>query len=396
MTAPGRRVAVTGAGAIGLLTAFALARSGFAVTVFEAHHELEPTPRADTLQPASLMLFDRLGIASDVLAIGRRAARFQFRDSSGGDVVADFDLGAIADVTAYPFRLHCAQEQLTRVLFEHAKAAGVRVEFDARVTGVEAIENGVRLQLAGKEPPEGSDFEYAIAADGASSSVRELARIPFAEDSRPTRMIQIMTTYDFSKAWADLAPDAYFMDPASPCIVTQLPGSSRVLLALPDGITDRDLHRDAWHRRTLARIFALDHPISVFHETLYAVRTGAATGFRAGRILLVGDAAHVALPFSATGLNCGIHDAYFLAEALAEEPALGSAVLDAWAVARRKFALSRALADGNALFHELRVPQEQREARNARLRAIAAGPQTLRAYLLRSAMLDDGEATERA
>src|SRR5208337_3834335 len=97
-----KRVAVAGAGAVGLMAALALSRRGFEVAVFEAKGALEPTPRADTLHAPTLTLFERLGIVEDVLAIGQRASRFQFRELKDG-IVAEFDLSVLADVTAYPF-----------------------------------------------------------------------------------------------------------------------------------------------------------------------------------------------------------------------------------------------------------------------------------------------------
>jgi len=382
-----KRVAVAGAGAVGLMAALALARRGFEVVVFEAKGQLEPTPRADTLHPATLTLFDRLGIVADVLAIGKRASRFQFRELADG-VIAEFDLSAIADVTAYPFRLHCAQDQLTRVLFEHVRASKVGIEFDSRVVGVAEDERGAHIQIKKGQQVEDRKFDYIVAADGASSTVRSVAGIVVSEESRAARMVQIMTTYDLSKAWSDLAPHAYFMDPSSPCIITQIPGAWRVLLALPERITDRDLHRDHWHRNTLAKIFALDRPISIFHETVYAIRTGVAASFRAGRVFLIGDAAHVVLPFAAMGLNCGIHDAYFLAKALYEKEFQAQDALDGWATTRRTVALNRAIAESNAMFMELHASGAERDRRNARLREIARDPVAAHDYLLRSAMLD--------
>ncbi len=382
-----KRVAVAGAGAVGLMAALALSRRGFEVVVFEAKGALEPTPRADTLHPATLTLFERLGIVADVLSIGLRASRFQFRELADG-VVAEFDLSALADVTAYPFRLHCAQDQLTRVLFEHVRAAKVGIEFNSRVVGVVEGERGVHVQIKRGEQVEGLEFDYLVAADGASSTVRTVAGIVVMEKFRATRMVQVMTTYDLSKAWPDLAPDAYFMDPSSPCVITQVPGAWRVLLALPERITDRDLQRDKWHRDTLAKLFALDRPISIFHETAYAIRTGIADSYRAGSVFLVGDAAHVVLPFAAMGLNCGIGDAYFLAKALYEQEFQGQDVLDSWATTRKAVALNRTIAESTALFAELHASGAERDRRNARLREIAGDPAEAHAYLLRSAMLD--------
>lgn len=380
-------VAVVGAGAVGLVTALALARHGFEVTVFEAEPRLRPTPRVNTLHAATLMMFERLGLVDDVLAIGQRSQHVQFRELADG-VIAELDLSVLADVTRFPFRLHCLQDQLTRVIFEFVLNAKIPIHFDTRVVKVAQDDDRVQVEIECANHGEEIEFDYVVGADGSGSIVRDAIGIPFEEQSKPTRMVQIMTTYDLRKAWSDLAGEAYFMDAVSPCTIVQIPGSWRILLALPNAVTDRDLERNGWHRETLARIFALDRPISIFHETTYAVRTGVARTFRSNRFFIVGDAAHVSLPFGAMGVNCGIHDGYFLAKALYESIYLFHPSLDDWASTRKAAALKRAIAEGWTLFSTLGADESERTARNARLREIAGDPGLMRAYLLRTSMLD--------
>jgi 3-(3-hydroxy-phenyl)propionate hydroxylase len=62
-------------------------------------------------------------------------------------MVAEFDLGILSDVTAYPYRLHLEQHRLTPIQLDILrKQASVQVHFGHRVTGFE--QKGERLKVA--------------------------------------------------------------------------------------------------------------------------------------------------------------------------------------------------------------------------------------------------------
>lgn len=379
-------VAVIGAGSTGLTAALALLERGFRVDVLEAGAGPNPTSRAGTLQPSTLMLFERLGIVADVLAIGRRAPILQFRELAG-PVVAQFDFGLLADVTPYPFRLHCAQDQLTRLLLERVLHRGGTVTFGCRVVGVSPLASGNRVQWRTEHGEAEGAFSYVVGADGSASSVRKAAGIALEGERGAVRMVQCMTTADLGALWPDLSAGAYFMDPLRPCLLTQVPDSWRILIGLPEGVVeDDDAERAA--RDAVERLLGVERPLSVFRETMYAIRPGLARTFFERRVMLVGDAAHVSLPFAATGLNAGLHDAYFLAKALYEEEVLDEPRLCEWAEVRRADTLKRVIGDGTALYAALRAAGPGRKKRNARLAEIAGDRALARAYLSRSAMLD--------
>ena len=70
-----------------------------------------------------------------MISRGLVAPRFAYRDRRKG-VVAEFDLGTLADVTDHPFRLQCEQYKLCEIMLDRlAKMANVTVKFDAEVVG---------------------------------------------------------------------------------------------------------------------------------------------------------------------------------------------------------------------------------------------------------------------
>ena len=83
-----QRVLIAGGGPVGAVTALALARRGFAVTVFEAEQQVNDAPRAATTHSATLELLAGLGLADEVIARGITARTFQFRDRPTGRLIA--------------------------------------------------------------------------------------------------------------------------------------------------------------------------------------------------------------------------------------------------------------------------------------------------------------------
>jgi 3-(3-hydroxy-phenyl)propionate hydroxylase len=74
---PQRPILIAGGGPVGVITALALARQGFAVEVFEAEQRVNDNPRAATTHAATLEILDGLGLVDDVIARGLIEPRFR-------------------------------------------------------------------------------------------------------------------------------------------------------------------------------------------------------------------------------------------------------------------------------------------------------------------------------
>jgi 3-(3-hydroxy-phenyl)propionate hydroxylase len=133
---------------------------------------------------------------------------------------------------------------------------------------------------------------------------------------------------------------------------------------------------------------------------MYAVHQRVAGGFRVGRILLAGDAAHVNNPIGGMGMNSGFQDGFNLADKLAQiwrgaEPA---SLLDRYDRQRRLTAIDyvQAQSIANKRTLEERDPQKRRQNLD-NLRRIADDPKQHREFVRRSsliAMLRSAEAIE--
>src|SRR5215470_18694973 len=115
-----RPVLIAGAGPVGLSAALNLVRRGIPVIILESSDRIADDPRAGTIHPPTLELFATVGVTAAMLARGYVVRNYQYRDRRTG-VVADFDLGVLADDTRYPFRLMLEQHKICYLLLDRLK-----------------------------------------------------------------------------------------------------------------------------------------------------------------------------------------------------------------------------------------------------------------------------------
>jgi 3-(3-hydroxy-phenyl)propionate hydroxylase len=164
----------------------------------------------------------------------------------------------------------------------------------------------------------------------------------------------------------------------------------RVLVPTDPAARDADLLSDAFIQDRLHHLVDAPDDFAIGHRTLYRVHQRVATRWRAGRVLLVGDACHINNPLGGMGMNGGLHDTFNLVEKLcAILDGRGDAgLLDLYERQRRTICV-RFVQDHtirNKQLMEERDPQAQR-ARQAEYMATAADPARAREFLLRTSMI---------
>src|SRR5678809_1159381 len=107
-------VVTAGAGPTGPMGALALGAQGIPVVVCEAEPSLTHDLRAGSYHPPTQDMMAKYGITQRMHQHGLQVRRWQIRGRNGG-MVAEFDLGILSDVTAYPYRLHLEQHRLTPI-----------------------------------------------------------------------------------------------------------------------------------------------------------------------------------------------------------------------------------------------------------------------------------------
>jgi 3-(3-hydroxy-phenyl)propionate hydroxylase len=312
------RILIAGAGPVGLAAAANLVRGGVPVTVLEAGPDLSEESRASTFHPPTLDMLDRLGAAEPLIAAGLTAPQFQYRTKAHG-VLAQFDFGAIADVTAHPYRVQCEQSKLTRILCEQLRGqSNFELQLDSPVRHVAQHPAGVEVAIEREGRTETRSGRWLIGADGARSDVRRSLGIEFPGFTWPERFLVVSTPFDFRTVIPDLVAVSYVCDPERWHFLLQIPGLCRVMFPVAPHESDELALSGEFAQSLMAGIVPGISRYEVAHLTLYKVHQRVAQTFRQGRAFLMGDAAHINNPLGGMGMNGGIHDAINLTSRLIE------------------------------------------------------------------------------
>lgn len=386
-------VVISGGGPVGLVAALALAKRGIEVCLLEAEPAIPTDLRAGTFHPPTVEMLAQLGVGDALLEAGIPVPEWQIRDRRTG-VVAQFDLGTIADLTSYPFRLHCEQHKLSRMVYQVLEQMpNVTLLFNHRCTGVEQDADGVTVRYSGPDGDDAIRASYVIGADGSRSVVRKSLDIEFEGFTWPERFLVFATDYDLKEQ--GFTGNAYIADPNEwVAIFIQPhegpPGIWRVAFPIPVGMEDEEVLSDGHVQSRIKGFLSPDHDYRIPYRSVYRVHQRVAKQFRAGRALLAGDAAHINNPLGGMGLNSGIHDAVNLTDKLTEVMLNGApdSLLDLYDRQRRLTNIEyvQAITIRNKRLLEEKDPAVREERLNE-LRATAANPEAARQYLINSSMI---------
>ncbi len=385
-------VIIVGAGPVGLSLSLALTRQNVPVALFEAEAALNQEIRASTFHPPTLEMLAEWGILTDVMAHGFIVRQLMYWERQSRERIAAFDYGAIANDTPYPFRLQCPQHILTRVLLPHvAQAQTAVVHMGHKFIGYR--DEGTHVEAVfetanGRCTVKGS---YLCGADGSASTVRQAAGLSFEGMTYADRFLLIGTDYDFSKLFPDFGPVNYIYDPEEWVIILRLPDLARVVFRLRDDEeTEMAMSRPALQQR-MWHFIDQETDFTIKTTQLYRVHQRVSDTFRKGRVLLLGDAAHINNPAGGMGMNSGIHDAHMLAAGLtAVFQGQSDNILDQYSRSRRMAALENIQQYSDKNYKDLSATDPvYRQRRNEELRTTAADSVRTREYLLRASMLAD-------
>jgi len=386
-------VVIAGAGPTGLMCALALAREGVKVVVCEAEPTLTHDLRAGSFHPPTQEMMAPYGITARMHEDGLQVRRWQVRSRRGG-LVAEFDLGLLANVTPYPYRLHLEQHRLTPIMLDILRReSNAEVHFGHRITGFDNRAHSVLVQFESEGIPGKLEAAWLIGADGGRSTIRKLLQVEFEGFTWPEQFLVVSTPYDLGRHGFTM--NAYVADPVEWAAVFKMPdqgppGLWRLAFPCDPGLPDDALLDPQAIQKRMQGFLPNDSDYDIRYASIYRVHQRVASEWRHGRVLLAGDAAHLNNPLGGFGLNSGIHDAVNLAAKLAPvwRDEHHEALLDLYVHQRRKTTIDQvqAMSIRNKRLLEERDPAVQK-ARMEELIATAADPQRARDYLLETSMI---------
>ena len=214
--------------------------------------------------------------------------------------------------------------------------------------------------------------------------------MPFEGLTYPEVTALATTQFRFEDHLPDLSRVNYIWRDGGNFSLLRLPDRWRVSV-YPDSDEDPQAEPDPERiEAKLQRIVPRTSRYEVLELRPYRIHQRIVPGYRVGRVLLAGDAAHVNSPTGGMGMNCGIHDAFNLTDKLAAVVGGASeALLDLYDRQRRPIARDEILGQANENRARMRNPDAQwRQRELRRLQRVAADPAAARQHLMRTSMIE--------
>ena len=296
-------VVIAGGGPAGMMLAAELALAKIDVVIVERRpdHVLVGS-RAGGFHSRTIEVLDQRGVADRFLAEGQVAQAAMI-----GSTVLD-----MSDFpTRHPYSLGIWQNHIERIMAAWIIELSVHIVYGREVKGFAQDDTGVDVELS-----DGGSLraQYLVGCDGGRSVIRKAAGIEFPgwDPTRSNLIAEVEVTEEPPWGTRHDATGIHALHRLEDgktfrVIVTERqlgPSSEPRLRDLSEALitvygTDFGIHNPTW--------------ISRFTDT-----TRQAAAYRAGRVLLAGDSAHVHYPAGGQGLSLGVQDAVNLGWKLAQ------------------------------------------------------------------------------
>ncbi|MEW2359153.1 rifampin monooxygenase [Spirillospora sp. NPDC029432] len=324
-------VIIAGCGPAGAMLAAELRLHDVRVLVLEKETEPVSFVRIVGLHIRSLELMAMRGLLQRVLEHGRRRPAGGFFAAIPKPAPEGLD-------SPYAYLLGIPQPVIVHLLEEHAIALGAQVRRGCAVAGFEQDSEGVTVELANGERLRS---RYLVGCDGARSTVRKQLGVGFPGE--PSRNETLMGEMEVGVPQEEIAAKMAQIGETNRRFWLRPFGGGVYSVVVPAaGVGDRAKQPTLDDfKQQLRAIAGTDFGV---HSPRWLSRFGDATRlaerYRVGRVLLVGDAAHIHPPIGGQGLNLGVQDAFNLGWKLAAQ-ILGRApetLLDTYQSERRPVA----------------------------------------------------------
>ena len=339
-------VLVVGAGPTGLTAACEALRHGLSVRIIDRKQERSTHSKALVTHARTLEVFQTMGTADAMLAKGVPFAALTAHSGSQRQATR-IDLGGLPwGDTAYPFWLSIPQDATELVLEKHLNSLGGVVEWGTSLKEIHDGDDQVQALVTRDGGNESVSARWLLVCDGGRSRVRDQVGLRLTRrDAGATFILaDVKSTLPLTQneGYVYLNPDGLLLIVPMP-----EPDRWRIIAHVPTPAKESKVTVDAAFLDGLIRqrsgLEVGSHDVKWTSQ--FNLSHGLANHFRAGRVFLAGDAAHIHSPVGGQGLNTGVQDAHNLLWKLAavdrlDSPEAAERLLDSYEAERRDTARS--------------------------------------------------------
>jgi len=329
-------VLIVGAGGAGLSLSLLLRQQGIRSLLIERRTDVSWYPRARTLNFRTMEVLRALGLEEQVHAAGAHISRM-FRKRNLAAVEQEELLNPVTlvehleEISPEPFGWYCPQSRLEPLQLAEARRQGIDVRYGTELVSFTQNDADVTATIRDRTTGKASEVhaDYLIAADGAHSRIREELGIPtWGLGELPESQIFVYFRANWGELIRGYEADAILTSNESGRGMFLITDQDRGMFTITYNPTHGESARDFPFERCRELIrAALGKPeidVEVVDMADWRPIQRVAENFQAGRVFLVGDAAHTMPPYLGLGVNTAIQSAQNLAWKLA-------AVLKGWA-----------------------------------------------------------------
>ncbi|MFG2087337.1 MULTISPECIES: FAD-dependent monooxygenase [unclassified Spirillospora] len=349
-------VLIVGGGYAGLASALFLAHHGVRSILVDRHPDVSVQGRARGINQRTMELYRPLGVEPLIREAGRPfdgesgVVRCESLSGEWNWLLGEEARTSLPDVTACEFEM-ADQRTVEPILIEAARAKGADIRFGTRCLTVNPDAGGVTVEIGDRDGGRRRVIRagHVIAADGFRGRTGPSAGIVREGPGVTQSWVTFVVRADLSDIVTKRAMFWIVVNPEiggfGSFLTTAVPGQWAISFTYDPAEESPDDFTDDRCRKAARAVIGADVPLDIVDIACWEEAVGVADRFRAGRVFVVGDSAHVWPPAGAMGANAAVQDAHNLAWKLAAVTGgwASDGLLDTYEAERRPAAL--ALAD---------------------------------------------------